>query len=304
MKQSNSALNDEYKYESSEGVFSYYIGRDGGLCITAYEGKNECLHISEQINGYPVSTIGRKAFLGNRSLRQIILPDIIEEIGDWAFSRCTALQKITLPKREIRFGGRIFQKTDSLKEISFTGADKSLAELMALAATALDAEYLIHPLQAGCERWYRNLDARILAVLEEPEDSALKDLVYCAEEDMNEKQEAILKKQEHHKAQIAFFRLTHPEGMASTVRQYLSEYLCQRTKGCIDESAWEVIKKNRENCCLYCDKLFEIGGFHEENVGAALDDLGAYNIELKAYLLRKWQNRQRQSDFWGQLQLD
>lgn len=168
----------------------------------------------------------------------------------------------------------------------------------------MNAEYLIRPLSAGSRQWYRNLDARILTILEETEEGALKDLVYCAEEDMNEKQEQALRKQAQRKARIAFFRLTHPEGMAPSVRQELSEYLCKRTKNCRDESAWEAIKADRENSCPYCDVLFEIGGIHAENIHTALDDLGAQDIELKAYLLKKWQSQRRQDDLWEQLQLD
>lgn len=74
MKQNNPAQNREYYYESQEGIFSYYIDinkneidKSETIRITGCEEKGACLHIPAQINGYPVNSIGKKAFLGNRS---------------------------------------------------------------------------------------------------------------------------------------------------------------------------------------------------------------------------------------------
>lgn len=297
------------QYELPEGILSYInVGKtneaDNGLCITAYEGISGKLLIPARIDGYPVKAIGKKAFLGNRHLCHIILPDTIEAVGDWAFSRCHMLQGITVPKREICFGRQVFQKSGRLQEISIAGEDGETAKLLAAAVTTLEAEYLLSPLQAGSDNWYQSLDARILTLLEEPEEGALRNLVYCAEEDMGAKQESCLRKQAHCKANIAFLRLTCPEGMTHAVYQRLRDYLRQRTKGCQDESAWEVVKESRKCQLQYCDKLYEIGGIHGENLDAALNDLKEDNVELKAYLLKKWQGRQQASDLWEMLRLD
>ena len=293
------------QYKAAEGVFYYTEEKntkaDVSICITAYEGTAETLSVPPQIDSYPVKTIGKKAFLGNRYLRHIIFPDTIETVGDWALSRCYGLQKITIPKREITFGRQVFQKSNQLSDISIEGNDGPYDRLLAMAVTMLEAEYLLTPPHVGSSKWCRNLDARIMAVLREPEESALKNLVYCAEEDMASKQEACLKELANRKACIAFLRLIHSERMESDIRQSLTEYLRQRTKGCRDESAWEAVKEDKSEKLQYCDILFEIGGIHEENISAVLGDLKEDNVELKAYILKKWQNRQQTQMPWEAL---
>ena len=293
------------QYKAADGVFYYMEEKkaktDVCLCITSYEGIAGTLSIPSQIDSYPVTSIGKKAFLGNRHLRNIIFPDMIEAVGDWAFSRCYGLQKITMPKREISFGRQVFQKSDQLYEISIEGNDETFNRLLAAAVTMLEAEYLLTPMQIGSSKWCRNLDARIMAVLRESEESALKNLVYCAEEDMASKQEACLKELANRKACIAFLRLIHSDGMEPDIRQSLTEYLRQRTKGCRDESAWETVKECRKEKSQYCDILLEIGGIHEDNISAVLEDLKEDNVELKAYILKKWRNRQQTHMPWEAL---
>lgn len=303
-------MRTEKQYELSEGILCYtdYAGKnkdaDSGLCITAYEGSSVQLSIPSQIDGYPVYAIGKKAFLGNRFLRRIILPDTIEEIGDWAFSGCHMLQDITLPQKKIDFGNQVFRKSEKLHEINLIGNNKPISRLLAAAVTSLEAEYLLSPLEAGSDKWYQSLDSRILTLLSEPKDSALKNLVYCAEEDMGAKQEACLRELAHRKADIAFLRLIYPENITRVTKHSLTDYLLQRTKGCMDESAWEIMKESPDSSLQYCNKLYEIGGINEGNINAALDDLGEDNIELKAFLLKIWHSRQQASDLWELLKFE
>lgn len=290
------------RYELS-GDALYYTEYDSGVCITAYEGGTMQLAIPPDIDDRPVIAIGKKAFWNNRYLQSIALPDTIETVGDWAFSRCYALESVNMPGREIVLGNHVFQKSAKLQEIYFPGAAKTLAALLAVAVTGLEAEYLLNPAQVGSSDWYKSLDARIFTVLEEPEESALKELVYCAEEDMGAKQEACLKELAYKKAGIAFTRLAHDEGITPVMHQKLAAYLKHRTKGCRDESAWEAVKGSPSRQLQYCGILYGIGGIHDQNIDKVLDDLGEGNIELKAYILKRWQERQRTVDLWEQLKL-
>lgn len=277
---------------------------DNGLCITSYEGTEERVTVPSRIDGVPVRTIGKKAFLGNRSLCCAELPDTIETIGDWAFFGCRMLREVVIPQKEIHFGNHIFQKSEHLQAVSFAGCSPELATLLATAVTVLQAEYILCPLQAGNDNWYRRLDARILTFLQESEESALKDLVYCAEEDMGEKREACLRQQAHRKAELAFLRLVCPEGMEPVMYKRLADYLRERTKGCKEETAWETVKESRLHKLQYGRKLYEIGGIHEGNFHALLEELGDDEVELKAYLLKEWKDRQASEDLWGALQFD
>ncbi|MBD5522512.1 MAG: leucine-rich repeat protein [Lachnospiraceae bacterium] len=300
------------QYELQDGIIYYIetarrdVRSDTSICITAYEGTAEFLAIPSQIDNKTVTAIAKKAFWGNRYLQHIVLPDTLDFVGSWAFSACYMLRDITLPYNEINFEKQIFHKSEKLNDIfisdSIMEKDKALPKLLAMAVTALEAEYLLNPIQAGSDNWYQNLDSKILTVLNESEESALKNLVYCAEEDMGAKQETCLKKLAYKKSGIAFMRLIYSNKIAGVMKKKLTDFLLKRTKGCKDESAWEFVKESRCMGLQYCDKLFEINGINEENINEILDDLGEDNVELKAYLLKKWQGRGQDVDIWESLE--
>lgn len=63
------------------GTFFYMI-EDNRACITGFEGSGMSLSVPETIEGVDVCGIGRKAFLGSRSLQHITMPGTMEWIGD------------------------------------------------------------------------------------------------------------------------------------------------------------------------------------------------------------------------------
>lgn len=276
---------------------------DAAFRVISYEGTASRLHIPDQIDGCPVTAVEKKAFWGNRSLQYISLPDTVKEIGDWAFAGCRMLQEIRLPKREMRIGNQIFKDSGRLKRIFAGAAQNGLARLLAAAVTDMGAGYLLDPLQAGSRAWYQSLDARILDILRDQEETALKNLVYCAEEDMLAKQQDCLLEQEKRKARLALLRLAYPEYLQQTVYRTLTEYVCQRTKGCPAEAAWEAVKESREEQFLYCDCLFAAGGINGQNMAAVLNDLDDRYVELKAYILKCRQNGKEQTELWNRLEL-
>ncbi|MCM1040712.1 MAG: leucine-rich repeat domain-containing protein [Ruminococcus sp.] len=291
------------QYTLPQGTFSCLEQKNGRYCIAGYEGKAGELSIPSQMGAFPVSAIGKKAFWGNSYLRHVLLPDTIEEVGDWAFSGCSALHTVKMNGQKILFGNHVFQKTEHLREISFAGSSPAVNRLLAAAVTILGAEYLLDPLAAGTDSWYHSLDARILTFIKESEDSVLKELVYCAEEDMMAKQEACLRKQAHEKARIAFLRLAYSDKIADDMFEELAEYLRRRTIGCAEQTAWEVVRETTDDQKSYCDILLKTGAIHTDNFQKALDDLGEEAVELKAYLLKKKQDRIQKKALWESLEL-
>lgn len=282
------------------GILSYIIV-DNSVCITGFDGTDALLVVPEIIDGRAVCGIGRKAFLGNRSLQHIMLPQTLEWIGDWAFCNCARLRRVEFPRRFLRLGKGLFAKDERLYEITCGSGDKATffpSRLLASAVTLLDAEYMLDVMQAGCAEWYSRLDNRILTVLMEPAENALKNLVYCAEEDMGAKQEACLEEQERRKAYMALLRLAYPQHLEKETEEKLTEFLLD-ADGLQTRSAWEVIKEadGREQL-LFCDIILRLNGIREANLSSVLEDLGESFVELKANLLRAWKQRKEQTSMW------
>lgn len=292
-------------YQIENGILSYTI-IDNSVCITRFEGTDAFLVIPEIIDGRAVCGIGRKAFLGNRSLQHIILPGTIEWIGDWAFGNCAQLRRVEFPCHPVQFGKGLFARDERLYEITCGSGNKVTffpSRLLAVAVTMLDAEYMLDLTQVGCAEWYGRLDNRILTVLMESAENALKNLVYCAEEDMGAKQEACLEEQRRRKAYMALLRLAYPEHLEKETEEKLTTFLLD-SDGLQTQSAWEAVKSadGREQL-LFCDIILKLNGIREENLPSVLEDLGDTFVELKAYLLKTWEQRKTQSPVWERLTL-
>lgn len=284
----------------------YYTIENGKACITGLEGTGDSFVIPDALDGVPVCGIGRKAFLGNRNIQQIILPDTIEWIGDWAFCNCAQLRSIEFPCRSMRLGKGLFAKDERLYKITCRSANEKIffpGRLLAAAVTLMDAEYLLDMTRAGCAEWYGQLDNRLLALLMEPAENALKDLVYCAEEDMGAKQETCLEEQERRKAYMALLRLAYPEHLEKKTEEKLTAFLLD-SDGLQTKPAWQAIKKAEgKEQLIFCDIMFQLNGIREENLASVLEDLGDVYVELKAYLLKTWEQRGEQTLVWERFAL-
>ena len=294
------------KYCQTEKGLLTYIIEDNKICITGYEGSDGFLAVPKAIEEYPVCGIDRKAFLGNRSLQHIVLPETIEWIGDWAFCSCAQLQSVELPCCQIILGKGVFAKDVKLIEIDCSSKKASHSfpkRLMAAAVTLLEAEYLLDMTQAGKAGWYEQLDNRLLTLLTEPIESTLKDLVYCAEEDMGAKQEAHLEEQGRKKAYMALLRLAYPEKLTEETKDRLKACLLDR-EGFQTKAAWEAIKESRgKEQLIFCDIMMGINGISEGNYATVLEDLGDTFVELKAHLLKEWEQRRGKTSVWEALVL-
>ena len=285
------------RFQTESGTLLYNI-EDNRVCIMGCEEVGTLLDIPEAIEGAVVCGIERKAFLGNRSLQHVILPKTIEWIGDWAFGSCAKLQQVDFPCRPIRLGKGIFARNQRLYEISLKSGEGNPilpGRLPAVAVTMLDAEYLLNVAQMGIAEWYGHFDKRLLTLLMEPTENALKDLVYCAEEDMGAKQETYLAGQERKKAYMALLRLSYPEMLGDGTAETLKLYLLDE-EGLQTKTAWETIKRaNGKEQLLFCDIMLKIEGICEENIMPVLEDLGDAHVELKAHLLKGWEQRKVQT---------
>lgn len=279
-----------------------YERKDDQITVTGYRGTGSEAEVPELIEGIPVTRIGKKAFLSRKNLRRVILPDTIDEVGDWAFAYCDGLRQVVLPCRNILFGRAVFMECGSLVSLSGTAAPEGL---LAAAVTVYDAYYLLDLPEAGSRQWLEKWDSRLAAVMETPDSEGFSKQVLCGEEDYGSTDlEAYISGRRKRKARLAFLRLLFPKGLSEKRRDLLEEYLRSHTKGSAEgDEAWQVILREHGEDRAYYSLFSEIGCVTEENFDGILKDIGEAYPEMKAFFLRDREERFGSGDFFADLEL-
>ena len=129
-----------------------YTVVDGEAVIESYRGNSRNIVIPEQIDGYPVTSIGYgaflyygnyiknvsiklpstlkriegKAFLNVWSLREITLPEGLEYIGENAFHGCKQLYEVIIPDSVTELGENAFDWCHGLRKVVIGGGLKTV----------------------------------------------------------------------------------------------------------------------------------------------------------------------------------
>ncbi len=120
-----SAAESQESVSATYGDFEYTLDDNYNSTITKYTGSAANVTIPSTIYGYKVSALSDTAFLSNKNIRSVIIPNGVLRIGALCFDSCTNLQEITIPDSvmyivrsgDARSGG-FLQFCDSLKEIT------------------------------------------------------------------------------------------------------------------------------------------------------------------------------------------
>ena len=114
---------DEYMAEGMKPAeetgsnFEYDILSEDTVVITKYLGDETLVFVPERLDGKVVSAIGERAFQGNGSVEQIVLPQGIEVIESLAFKDCSSLQYVVMGTELKNIGQDAFSYCSSLKEL-------------------------------------------------------------------------------------------------------------------------------------------------------------------------------------------
>lgn len=302
------------EWEQETQAFQYEEA-DGQITLLQWKGNAPQVQVPEQIEGTPVTAVGRKAFLSDKRIQEVVLPESIRMIGDWAFAYCSRLVCITLPRHAVNFGKGAFLQCEKLEQIVLTEHGRNvfsepdsvcIGSLMAAAVHKLDDPYLLNTREAGEEHWIRKWDARLLQVMQTPDRDGYSQTLLCGEEDYGSKEnnlEYFLSQKRRSKVRLALLRLLHDKGLCPEMRALLTEYLAAHGKGCEHEETWQVVKEEYGIRREYYDLLLETGALTEANFDEALCDMGGELAEMKAYLLKKKEERFGNDGFFESLTL-
>ncbi len=97
----NAASNGEYTYEVIDDLVE----------ITGYKGKSTAVYIPEKINGKSVFSIAEGAFMGNKNITKIVIPDSVYYVDNNAFKNCVNLSSFKISKNLLCIGKDVFYNT-------------------------------------------------------------------------------------------------------------------------------------------------------------------------------------------------
>lgn len=300
------------------GQIVYIPYKKGGLesiAVKRYRGTAAKVVIPAEIDGKPVIAIGRKAFLSCKTVHDIRLPDLIEEIGDWAFAHAEELRSVRIGRHSFSRGKELFLGCSALDEIVLAGTQDECQEyaglglyaMLAIAVTRFHDYFLLDPVDFGNDAWVERWDRKLMELVALDDLDGFEELWTCGEEDYEGKDYDIKSypvEKRKMKLRIVYFRLMHPYKLSDAVMTSLKSYLSGHTKGTDTPQAWELIVEEHRNDLDYYRIFAEAGGITEENFDGLLADMEGVDAEIKAFMLRHKEEHFTRRDAFASFELD
>lgn len=272
--------------------------------IEYYRGKDVSVSIPESFEEAPVTAIGKKAFLGAKTLTKISLPKAVSSIGDYAFASCSSLKELEIPEGKIEYGIGVFKDCCKLERIvRKNGPDTdNLPYLLALSVTRLDAMYLLEDDKAGRPEWFERLDGALTLFLGKDDSEGFSKMLLCGEEDYvgdesNLDTYCLIKKKE--KVRALFTRLLHDAGLSEANKKVFAGYMREN----MDHVVWPLLLDEHGEDKEYFDLLIDIGCIGPENVSSLIESMGDRYTTMKGYLIRYKGETGEESSFFDDMEL-
>jgi hypothetical protein len=123
----------------TEGDYTYTVADNKATITdfnTSYSGH---LSITNELGGYPVTSIGNSAFYYCTSLTSVTIPDNVTSIGNQAFSSCTSLTSVTIGNGVTSIAGSAFYGCTSLTSVTIPDSVTSIGSYAFEGCTSLTA---------------------------------------------------------------------------------------------------------------------------------------------------------------------
>ena len=98
----------------SNGIYTFEKTEDASAVIVACDVSESVIEVPGQVLGYPVTGIGSYAFMDYVSAGEIILPDSVSFVGEYAFAENPDLQYVTILRNCNSISGNAFFNTPNV----------------------------------------------------------------------------------------------------------------------------------------------------------------------------------------------
>lgn len=107
-----------------------YEVNGGEVTITKYNGPSAVteIEIPAEIDGMPVTAIGERMFMFNRTLTAVVIPDSVKTIGESAFQGCTKLESVNIPAGLTTLANHAFDSCRSIRSVNIPAGVTSIGE--------------------------------------------------------------------------------------------------------------------------------------------------------------------------------
>lgn len=122
------AENNGEPFELPEDPHSEYETEDmaGGCVVTGYTGQEAKLAIPQEIRGRRVLEVGSRAFSGQTTIREVVVPEGVTAIANEAFRMCSSLETISLPATLLTISATALLNCAALRRIDVAPANRRL----------------------------------------------------------------------------------------------------------------------------------------------------------------------------------
>ncbi len=294
-----------------QGKISYEI-HDREAILLSYEGSDQYLVLPEILDGCPVTSIAPKAFLGQRTITQLVLPVHLKVLGDWAFAHMTGLKILSLPPNHIRLEKQVFLDCPALWEIrvsnnSVPAEDPALSFYLAAVISVLKSPSLFRPDLAETREWHKDFDKAVCHLLSRPDDEGFEPvyLGWFEDEDvMTTQYPAYIRERQLQKAALSMKRLRFPLHLSPETKEIYETYVASHFR----TGVWEQFctpEYVSDSC--YIKIFIDLGCITEKNINGLLSNLNGLNscetAEATAMLLHYRETSLQKEDFWDNLNL-
>ena len=291
-------------YDEENGL--YYEIRDAEgrsyTVITDADKKLTGVKIPDMLGGVPVEAVGKKAFLGCKGLREVIVPSSVKALGEWAFAFCDNLTLIHLPRVKMELGKGVFKNDRKLRDVSIYEVDdkssvyevtdrkaecagEAGSRLLAAAPIYMDAEYLLDIEHAGACEWYNKWDTRLMHILSLKDDDGYHLYVLCGEEDLHFDYDQYLEYNREKKAYLCMLRLNNDVCLKDDIKERLRTYLLDHTIGSVSDAAIRVLLRDFGDEKEYYELMLREGIITPHNLEDVLLKMGDRHPQMKAFII-------------------